>query len=134
MSQDQTETASELVGDFPFWMRLGDQPWCDDLNDPPHEYVLVDGREVLVERSLAQGIHIVDLKFWSWWVIRLGFVAIPFMGLGWLRQHQISLRIHNLGLTASKPTFVARVKKVEILRTTDFELARDLIRREIKKR
>lgn len=136
MSQSHAGTVSnDEVGEFPFWMRLGDDPWCGEVNDPPHEFILVDGREVLVEQSLARGVLIVDLKFWGSWVLLFGWLAIPFIGLGWLRQHQITMQIFHLELLpCSNPAFVVRLKGTEILRTTEFELARNQIRLEIEKR
>ena len=134
VSESQISSVNE-VDEFPFWMRLADEPWCGEVNDPPQEFILVEGRSVSVARSFVRGVHVVDLTFWGRVVNRMGMFAIPFIAVGWAREKRITLQIHHLGpITAIRPDFVVRVDGRVILRTTFFDLAREQIRFEITKR
>ena len=128
MSQIQKVIES---AEFPYWMCLGDDPWCSELNDPHQEFILVANREVRVARSFAQGVHIIDMEYWPRWFEALGTVAIPLMVTGVVRERKISLQIRDIDIS---PIFIVRLKGYVILRTTNFELAREMVRYEIMKR
>ena len=131
---DQIERRDESA-ELPYWMLLGDNPWYAELSDPPQEFILVGGREVSVARSFAQGIHIVDMEYWPRWVHAIGILAIPFISFGILQTLRLSLQIHEVDLLpTSCPIFIVRLKGMIILRTTNFELAREVIRHQIMKR
>lgn len=125
----------EESSDFPLWAQLGDHPWYLETNETPQDIILVEGREVQVTCSLAQGIHIIDMEYWPRWVETIGILAIPLIWIGMVRPRQLSLHVHEVDLLpTSSPICFVRQKGFTLLRTTNFELAREVVRHQIARR
>ncbi len=128
MNQSQVnQIEDELEEDLPFYVRLGDYPWPSEAQDPPREFLLVHGREVGVSQSYIGGTHRVLLTYWPSWVEWLEWAAIPLILFGLARQHKLTLDI-----TAER-MFLVRVKDQIVLRTANFDHARESVRQQIEK-